>query len=589
MFKPGRFAAWFVASSIAVSTLGCAGSGLETKSARKRNKTASAQPFPSRDSLTKLAEVPVAAAPPRNVATSAEWNVEIVPSDAPSPVETRFAQVAGKGDSNLTFAKELRCVAREIGRFQAEHGAAPNERLKRFMVAACGVTNPAVGTMGQEGEASSDITDEQLLAQWQKKLTIPAELKGSAVGVWMARKNKRVVIMTAFAKPQADVIVSPTDAAGQLTVRGAAPANTEMVLGLINQGEHGVTRCEPDPATPLPLFAFRCSMAEADKTAWVEIAVRAQGRLLVRSYGLALARRDASVPLQFTAAARSAKPVSSPADLRTALLEGVNRARGVSKLTPLELSPNQTATNDRLAPHFFEASLKSDQQKGDMVGLGLMAGWEVQGTIKNGSLFSALLSGTTDANDWLDYALEMPMGRFTMMEPGARQIAIGVAPPAGVGGLGAVVTTYDLFVGTDHRADAAHVFEQIAKARAARGLPQPVKMQGGNVLAAQAMLVNAGKRDAEDALDAAMIAVRDQSHQSVRGWVLTTNELDSLAFPPELLAAGPLQVAVEVTHHKEEGAAWGSYVVFMVMPAGAGAPASTPQIQASRRATVQAL
>lgn len=580
-----------VALSLAVAAAACGGAaGPEAKSARaKRAKAPAANPFPSRAALTKLAETPVQPAPPRNVASAPDWKVEGASIDAaPPPVEVRFAQVATESGMNVAYAKELRCVAREVGRFQAEHDAAPDERLKRFIVAACGLTNPAVGTFDQHGEAAPELTDEQLLGKWQQKLTVPAELQGQAAGVWMARKGKRVVIMTAFAKPQADVVVSPPDASGQLLVRGAAPPDTEAVLGLVNQGEHGVARCEADAATPLPLFAFRCTMAEADKTAWVEIAVRARGRLLMRSYGLALARRDASAPLQLTASSRTPRPVTTAADLRGAVLEGVNGARGAAKLAPLTVAPNQTATNERLAPHFFEATFKSNQEKGDQVGLGLMAGWDVEGTIRNGNLFSALLSGTSNANDWLDYALEMPMGRFTMLEAGARQIAIGVAPPGSVGGLGAVVTTYDLFTGNDHRADVARVLAQMSRVRAARALPPPVMLPGMNVLAAQALLVNAGQKDAEDALDTAMIAVRDQWHQSVRGWVLTTNDLDVIPFPPEVLAAGPLQVGIEVTHHKAEGAAWGSYVVFVLVPAGAAQNGvQSPQIQASTAAATR--
>lgn len=586
MLSVRSLVALVAASSFALSTVACGGAENEPRTAhgKKRAKAAAANPFPSRDSLSKLAQAPVAAAPARSVASVPEWKVEIVPSDTPAPpVEARFAQAATKTGANVTFSAELRCVAREVGRFQAEHKASPDERLKRFMVAACGLTNPAVGTFGQEGDAPPEVTDEALITQWQQKLVIPEQLRGSAVGVWLSRKGKRAVIMAAFAKPQADVVLVPTDAAGQVVVRGAAPAGTDAVIGLVNHGEHGVARCEQDAATPLPLFAFRCAMAEGDKTAWVEIAVRAQGRLLMRSYGLALARRDAAAPLQLSVVPRAPKPVTSAGDLRAAVLEGVNQARTSAKLTPLVLAPTQTATNDRLAPHFFEASFNSDREKGDVVGLGLLAGWDVEGTIRNGNLFSALLSGTSDANSWLDYALEMPMGRFTMLEASARQIAIGVAPPGGLGGLGAVVTTYDLFTSNDHRADATRVFNQMSRARTARGLPQPVMMQGMNVLGAQAKLVNAGTKDAEDALDAAMIAVRDRSHQSVRGWVLTTNDLDNVPFPPEVLAAGPLQVGIEVTHHKAEGAAWGSYVVFVVMPAGAG-PNNTvqsPQIQAN--------
>lgn len=292
MLSVRSLVALVAASSFALSTVACGGAENEPRTAhgKKRAKAAAANPFPSRDSLSKLAQAPVAAAPARSVASVPEWKVEIVPSDTPAPpVEARFAQAATKTGANVTFSAELRCVAREVGRFQAEHKASPDERLKRFMVAACGLTNPAVGTFGQEGDAPPEVTDEALITQWQQKLVIPEQLRGSAVGVWLSRKGKRAVIMAAFAKPQADVVLVPTDAAGQVVVRGAAPAGTDAVIGLVNHGEHGVARCEQDAATPLPLFAFRCAMAEGDKTAWVEIAVRAQGRLLMRSYGLALA------------------------------------------------------------------------------------------------------------------------------------------------------------------------------------------------------------------------------------------------------------------------------------------------------------
>jgi hypothetical protein len=559
----------------ALGSLGCGGGSLNAKVAK-------ASPFPSRNALEELARSPVAATPATRVTSATDWTVDSSGADAPSPAEARFAQIAAQSDGRITYSKELRCIAREVGRFHLEHGASPDERLKRFIVAACGATTASVATGDQTGTAPPELTDEKLLVDWQSKLTVPPEYRGAVAGVWMGRKGNNVVIMTAIAKPEAEVVVSPADASGTVVVRGTVRAGTDAVIALMNQGAKGVATCEPDAATPLPLFAFRCPMAQGDDTAWVEVAARSQGRLLMNSIGLALARRDASAPLKYAEAPRTAKPVTSSAELSTAVLEGVNRARVAAKLTPLTLARGQSATNERLAPHFFNAALKSDQAKGDMVGLGLIAGWDVEGTIRNGNLFAALLSGTTDANAWLDYALEMPMGRFTMLEAGSRQIAIGAAPASG--GLGAVVTTYEFFAGNDHKADVALVFDRMKRLRAARGLPQPVAMQGMNALGVQVRMVNAGQRDADAALEEALTAERDRLGRSVRGWVLATNDLDSMPFPPELLAPGPLSVGIEVTHFRPEGAAWGSYVVFFVMPEG-----TTPQTTATRSAPANRL
>ena len=60
------------------------------------------------------------------------------------PFETRYAQVATKTGVHLTYAKELRCVARELARFRLEHDAYPDERLKRFIIASCGLTTANV-------------------------------------------------------------------------------------------------------------------------------------------------------------------------------------------------------------------------------------------------------------------------------------------------------------------------------------------------------------------------------------------------------------------------------------------------------------
>ncbi|HSO31661.1 MAG TPA: hypothetical protein VLT33_04075, partial [Labilithrix sp.] len=521
----------------------------------RSGRLAPAQPFPSRQALEKLAAAPVTPLPARTVAAAPEWKLQGAGADAVAPVEARYAQVATKTGAAVTFAKELRCVARELGRFHLENDAYPDERLRRFLIAACGLTNPAIVAAESHGAADPSIADEEILADWQKKLAIPAEVRGSALGVWMGRKGKRVVIMTVAQKTSPGDMVITNEEPGQVTVRGTAPLGSETVIGLVNQGEHGVARCAQDLATPLPLYAFRCALGEGDATAWIEVAARAQGRLLLRSVGLGLARRDVAVPYAYVAAPRDVKNVTSSAELASAVLDGVNRARAKGKLAPLTLAGTQTATNGRFAPHFFQASQQHDDS--DQIGLGLLAGWDVEGTIRNGNLFAALLSGTSNANAWLDYALESPMGRFTMLEPEARQIAVGVSAPGALGGLGAVVTTYQMFGSTDHRADVAHVFAGITKLRAARGLAQPIAMADTAALAAEATFVNTGRKDAQDALDAALVAVRNRTHQGVRGWIAMTNDLDSIPFPPELLGAPSATVGIEVTHVRNPGAAWG--------------------------------
>lgn len=575
-----------VGVGVVALVVGCGAPEGRTPAHGKRARSAPpAQPFPSREKLDKLAALPPPAPlPAQTVASAPEWKLDTTASDTAPPAEARYAQVAKQAGVPVTFAKELRCVAREMGRFHLELAAYPDERMRRFMVAACGLTTTAVSAGVTHGEADARIPDAELLGDWQKKLVVSADLRGSNVGVWMGRKANRVVIMTVALKTSPGDMVITNEEPGVVTVRGTAPSDSEAVLGLVNQGQQAVTRCAPDLATPLPLYAFRCLLAPGDASAWIEVAARAQGKLLLRSIGLGLGRRDPAVPLVYTAPPRDAKNVVTSGELAAAVLEGVNRARTAGQLAPLTLAREQTSTNGRFAPYFFQASTKNDES--DQVGLGLLAGWDVAGgTIRNGNLFAAMLSGTSNANAWLDYALESPMGRFTMLEPEARQIAVGVAPPGSIGGLGAVVTTYQMFGGPDHHADALRVFANITKLRTARGLAQPVALQDTRAMAAEASFVNAGKKDAQDALDAAMVAVRDHTHLGVKGWLAMTNDLDAVPFPPELLASPTATVGVEVTHVRNPGAAWGTYVVFLVSPVSA----PTPTTQASSEATAPSL
>ena len=62
-----------------------------------------------------------------------------------------------------------------------------------------------------------------------------------------------------------------------------------------------------------------------------------------------------------------------------------------------------------------------------------------------------------------------------------------------------------------------------------------------------------------------------------------TNDLDAVPFPPELLASPTATVGVEVTHVRNPGAAWGTYVVFLVSPVSAAPPTMQAAGQGSLR------
>jgi len=77
------------------------------------------------------------------------------------------------------------------------------------------------------------------------------------------------------------------------------------------------------------------------------------------------------------------------------LLTLVNERRAQAQLPALQLATRESETSARLAAHYFEGDRETDL--GDQIALGLMAGWDIQGsTIRNGDFYSNHLSGSLD-------------------------------------------------------------------------------------------------------------------------------------------------------------------------------------------------
>jgi hypothetical protein len=551
------------AGAFALAGVGCGGGA--TPEAKSPRALKMPNPFPTKGALDDLSRRRLPAQPARTVAAVPEWRVDSSEVPDSSPVEQRLADLGG----GLRFTRDLRCVARELGRLRAEHHADADERLEHFIVGACGLsTAGGVSTYHLTGDVPSNVTDEQLLAAWKGKLSVPATFKGRSAGAWLTRTGTQAILMLVAAPYESNATLAPTETAGRIVVRGVAPADTERVVTLINQGRSGVGPCEPDRSVELPRFTFTCTMGDGDPWAWVEVATQASGRVLLRPMAFMLARRDAQGPLELPRTTVSSAATSA-ADVEAAVLDGVNRARIGAKLGPVTSAAKQASENARLAPHFFNATVSGDGQTSDTVALGLLAGWDVGGTIRNGGFFGTMLSGTKDPASWIDYALEHPLGRLTLLEPNAQRIAIGAAPPDSTGGLGVVVTTYSFFGAEDHQANSARVMQRLADERAARHLPPLTALGDLPALVNEARLVNAGKREPMAALDTALQAESQRMGQAMRGWVVVTHDLDVLPFPNELFAQGPLAVRVIVTHYRPEGIPWGAYLVYVVAPAPA--------------------
>jgi hypothetical protein len=563
----------------------CAGVCLAAGSTGCGTPAASSKPavaFPTRDELARI---------PSRTPRAEAFGADDVPVDAwsfESAVATEAAsyddptvwgdvvrQLVKGHEATTTLSPPLRCAAQELARFHLKNGGMPTESLRRFMAARCGAVTTGMVPVFWSVTTTGPVADEELASKAASAFgkSVGARLGAGhhLLGLSAARDERHATLVAVVAEDEARLEggALAVDANRRVVLRGAVRGDFAEIGAMINRGDVNVSRCEPDPAIQPPRFALTCELAPGDSFAWVEILGRRAQQLLVHELAetivhdgdrnaIAYAGRHVGPPA----------PVTGPGDFVRALVDRLNQVRTAAHLAPLALAPKQSAENARLAGTLIDASLGGDEATANQAAIGLLAGWEVPGLIRNGNFFLAAVGPTSDATAWLDFALERPIGRSALLDPDARQVAVGPALPAGGGALGGAVTTYAMFDSGDHAGDAARFFQRVAAARAARGLPAPSRVQGlGEMDLELARVMREGVAPMA-ALDATMQLAVQRTGQGVQGYVLETNDVEHAEVPDALLRPGRLSIMVGVTHHRAAGAAWGQYVVLVVVLSG---------------------
>ena len=126
-----------------------------------------------------------------------------------------------------------------------------------------------------------------------------------------------------------------------------------------------------------------------------------------------------------------------------------------------------------LAPHYFAAARGiGAERNADVVVMGMLAGWNVEGLLQTGHFTAAWVTQTKDVNRLLSEALQFPNARAVLLAADIDKIAIGALIESNdeASALAAVVGTYSLFSETEHSKNAALVYERFQAERARRGL-----------------------------------------------------------------------------------------------------------------------
>ena len=568
----------FVSTLVSVGLLwGCAGApGGERAGGRVTGN------FPSPEALESLRQKPHPGEVfDRGVHDVATWELRgpfperavVEPWSDESPASRALAEIARRRPGLVVPTRAMHCVAREIGLFYLAHDGAPPQALRRAIRGLCRATGPYVRFGYLSGNAPADASDADVLERWSEQVesTLRNQLVGGprTAGVWLGRDGERVLLLVAAAErgvhlePVADVARD-----GRLRIEGETLEPVREVNAVVGRGRLGFAFCSADPELELPRFAFDCSLDPGDRSAWLAVSLYPPERLIGKlGAELLLWPKGEVDPVYRRPSYVDSRQAWDEETAAAGFVELLNEVRRRGELAPLELDPEQSETARELAPYFFEATLgHSEASVADLVVMGLLAGWSVDGIVRSGHFAASWTEGNNDVGRLLSEALDQPTSRSALMADDVERVAIGPVLEVndGTPAMAVIVGTYGLFSEEDHADHVAEVFERLTEARAERRQPAPRRLDELAELSMHA----AGSVEAgvvpQDALRELLHASGAALNRSVKGWVVETSELADVTFPEELLANRRVWVSIGVSSYRPEGEAWGRYVVLIV-------------------------
>jgi hypothetical protein len=529
----------------------------------------SGQTFPSRATLQELAARPAVPdqASDRKTLAVDDWQPATDVSASATDAETLVQSAASVQGKRLAIDPELSCAAREIGRFYATHQAFPDQQLQAHMAGVCGTSAPTF-SMITWSTPNDTLVDPANQRRWRKAISdqLGPLLASSPelVGAAQVSDGKN----TAFAAVAAKSAVAwegrslVANRAGEVELSGSVRSPAAFVYGMTNVGAYGVSDCRSDPRVALPRFRLTCKLSDTDSAAWVDVQALPPGRVLSRSVARLLIRREGAA-LVYSAPTKNAAPesVTDPTAFTKRLLALVNEARASARLPGLTLAGRQSETSFRLAPHYFNNEA-SDSVINDQIALGLLAGWDVKGTIRTGDFYSNTLSGSLDPKRWLGFMLDQPSARRVLLDAGARSIAIGADVRPQAQSMGALVSTYTFYDTDDHRADIQHFVAELNEHRAGLGLA-PAKITHAPEVSSAVRGIKSS-HSPEGALNSALEQVVAREQRSVEGFYIEATDLAHVSYPDALLRP-TVTIAVSAAHHRYPEAAWGTLTLLVVV------------------------
>lgn len=537
--------------------------------------------FPKQDALSSIAAQPAPKIDLPKTAPAMDELSEVASPEASKSLDIwqptsdwdkMFVKVVEGSAVKPQLTNAMSCVAKAIGEFYLEHKAPPDMSVERFYLAVCGNLVPDVRVGYVTLDVPASVPDDELFKNGGPKFE---PLLGKYLlpntthaGFWFGRKGNQVISLVVSAKEEA-TIKSPTltpNEQGDVVIEGRVNQAAQSLSGYINQGTSKAVMCAVDMSVPRPDFRIVCPMDPKDDVAWVQLFSLPPQRALGTVFLQALAKRTPEVVPRYAAVKYGAPAiVKTPEEFTNVVFDSLNKARKSAGLNAVKMAKGESVTAAKVAPHYFASAYGTEEPRNaDIIALGLLAGWDVQGMIRDAHFVSTTAT-TMDANRWLAMALEMPMGRHTLFAPEMDEVALGPAILSEQGVTGALAIGYRFHRGADHSNDKAFLFSRVIQARQSMGLPEPKRLLNyGPIIDEELAQLNAGKLTPRDAMNNIVQRSVESTNLGTRALMVQTSSLQELQLPDEILRKKTLRMDIGVTHFKAPGAAWAQYAIVVV-------------------------
>ena len=443
-----------LAASLLCALLGCAagpsppGSG-QGDAGGQGSAAGAVTGFPRPDALDALLEQPL---PPESALAKRfrdvdEWQLAGPFPDAVSAAPRARGGALGAIVDDFVASRaglvvataSMDCFARELGRFLVAERGMPAEALQHYAAGRCAVATapPRLATFGWT--TTRELDDEKAVKALHEE--IEQRLRESVVGgplelgVWIHADAGRVDLVVAMGERHVRVDAVPTVPAqrGRVEIRGELLRPAQWVGAAATRGRFEWSECEPQAGVKLPRFDLVCSVDPGDTTAWIALEYRAPERLLTRVGLSVLVRPQGTEERVFRRSPYApAHVVGDVADLPAALTEVLNGVRADAGLRPLTLDAEQTRAAARMAPYYFAAVFgQAPESMAELVALGMLAGWSVDGIVQDGAFTWGWLVESLDVSRLLSDALAEPGARIALLSRDAERIAIGSVAEGG--------------------------------------------------------------------------------------------------------------------------------------------------------------